>query len=209
MNKQNQFRVGILTPYLTGNILERCGEDNDELRFQKEKYGAQDIRDVLGEFKEQEKGIYVRRSELEVVLDLRPTGEENTRDILQKADLAVVGCTVSHEQSVFFFKDSGLLFARCSIFYGKPSGYTSFTPEEAGYAFDVPKDKEKVFSFITDEKTARAILKRDAQEVRKSIDELNQRLRLSEPILVTPYFDQALDLSRDERKRRTEKIIGE
>ncbi len=205
MNKKHQFRVGILTPYLTGDIIEKCGRDYPRLHRQIEKYGAQDIRDILDGFEEQEKGIYVRRSKLEMVLDLRPAKDKQTEDILQKADLIVVGCTSEVEQDVRYFKKTGLPFARCSIFYGKPSGYTGFTPEEAGYAFDVAKNKETVLSFITDETIGEAILQRDLTSLTESIARLNEHV--DQPILITPWLEEVMKISRAEQKVKMELMI--
>src|SRR3989338_10034521 len=181
MDEHQQFRVAILTPYLTGEVMEKCVGNGEKLQQQREKYGAQDLRGVLGQFEEHEPGIYLRRSPLETVLDLC-CRDQNIGDMLQKADLAVVGCTEEVERDVWFSKKAGFLFARCSIFYGKPSGYSGWTPEEAGYAFDLSKDKEKVLSFLMDEKMGRAILERDLKKIEGSLGEFNGRSGLSEPV---------------------------
>lgn len=203
-----QFRAGILTPYLTGEVIKRHKDNSTGLSMHVDKYGAQDMSDSLEGFEELEQGVYRKKAGIDIVLDLRhrDTDEDIVRQMLLSADLAIVGCTPSEESSVDKCRATGLPFARCSMFYGGPSGYTDLYPEETSYSFDLPKDKTLVFSFLTNESIASAILERNPDRIRRSCDEFNLRSNYA-PVIVTSYLDEVCKIPLEERTLRLNTIL--
>ena len=105
-------------------------------------------------------------------------------------DLYIVGATREDENAICTVRDSGLLVARFSIFYGGENGYTGRTPQEAGYALDIPKSVETVRKLLTHDGCLEAIASRNASKIRESLDELNRGLE--KPVLATPHLEFAL-----------------
>lgn len=113
--------------------------------------------------------------------------------------LAIHGSTEAAEEDVRGWRGTGLIVARYSIFYGGPSKYTGRTPEESGYAFDIPKKVEAARALITDDAVIDALIAREADRIRGAIEGLNRKLE--QPVLVTPYLEKAL--AREAPQRRT------
>lgn len=204
-----EFRVGVLTPYLTGEVISRHRDDEKELRLQVGAFGAQDMRGNIVGFKEQEKGIYTRGS---LTLDLRNQDETPQERMIEESDLVIKGCTRAGEREVALMKSqgSGLVVGRCSIFYGRESGYTGTSAAKAGYAFDLPKVKEVVLSFITNEGIAKGILERDLEGVVERTRELNEQLigEGKPAVLVTEYLGKAMRVPHEDSRERTRNMIN-
>ncbi|MAG73247.1 hypothetical protein CL620_02955 [archaeon] len=200
-----EFRVGVVTPYLTGSVLEDYKDDENELRLQVGLFGAQDMRGDLKGFEEQEQGVYKRGRQ---TIDMRDWNDDERYAIFAAADLAVVGCTRDAEQDVYFAKsrESGFVIARCSTFYGRESGYTQISAADAGYAFDVPKAKDVVYKFLTNEEIAKGILARDLSKVVEETKALNSELaKAGRPtVLATEYLERALQIPH----KRSREIVS-
>jgi hypothetical protein len=112
---------------------------------------------------------------------------------LENSDLVIAGSTERGEYEVNQLKDSGLIVARYSIFYGSRSGYSSEKPEETGYSIDIPKSVTCVNRLLQSDKTLEAIASRDESRIISAIDELNSGNE-SYPILITPYLTKALEV---------------
>jgi hypothetical protein len=118
------------------------------------------------------------------------TAEDHESRMPTDSLMAIAGSTESAEDNIRGLRGTGLIVARYSIFYGGPSGYTGRTPEQGGYALDIPKKVETAKALITDDAVIDALVAREADKIREAIGELNKRLNV--PVLVTPYLEEAL-----------------
>ena len=87
-------------------------------------------------------------------------------------------------------KDSGVVIARYSIFFGGPSTYTGRTAEEAGFSLDIPKDVATVEKLLTNDSFLDGIAQRDEGLVKEGLREINSELERE--IIATPFLSQAL-----------------
>ena len=183
----------------------RGAQDRTALQEQKKVYKARDITDGLPEFERQEDGIYVRTRPFRTILDVR--SRDRYQDIITQADLVIIGCSPDIERSVCCYRDTGTLFTRYSIFYGRPSEYSGLSPEEIGYAFDIPKEMERFLSFITAENIATVICERDPLKVRQALGEFNDRLELIEPVIATQHLEKAMKIPRDQQQTLLKRLF--
>jgi len=190
--KQKPFRIFIGTPYLTEGIEDyKCPI---EMLQQMALYGY-DPNNLHGvEFLKTPKNNIVKLST-----------EENSKDMLisdvVNHDLAIVGSAKSVEERVQMIRGSGLVVARYSIFYGKPSGYTGNSPESTGYSLDLPKVVGCATTLMTDDNFLEALVSREETRIRSAIAELNKG-KESAPILITPYLSKALEVERSKGGRQ-------
>ncbi|MAF50813.1 MAG: hypothetical protein CMH64_01855 [Nanoarchaeota archaeon] len=112
------------------------------------------------------------------------------RMVLSESDLVISGNTESAEETVRDLKDSGLIIARFSIFYGEPSGYTDNSPEASGYSLDIPKDVSTVRAMLTDDNLLNALTSENESRIRMALNDLNTNL--DQPVLATPFLSEAL-----------------
>ena len=186
MNKakeQRIYRVAIFTPYLLetmGDLANwgikdgRCPIETIARQIAKYGYDPDNLNNI--------KTIKTKNGM--VVLET-PQDHGSEMPIL-----GIIGNTESSEDHVKRISGSGLLFARYSIFYGKPSGYTENKPEDVGYSLDIPKDVSTVKALLEDDRTLEAFLLREEKGIRKAIKSLNNKL--NHPILITSYLAEAL-----------------
>lgn len=180
MENQTEIAVALFTPYLYESLGHMKSELSEkEVKDQIEKYGF-DPANFNGE-------KFLLTPKHKVVLE---TPDDHASEGPDDVALAIFGSTKRGEASVRTLKGSGLITARFSIFYGGPSKYTGSTPEDAGYALDMPKDVETVRKFLTNEAVLDAIVSREDKRIREAIDELNKELE--QPVIVTPYLERAL-----------------
>jgi hypothetical protein len=106
------------------------------------------------------------------------------------ATLVIAESTPRGEDDVYAMRWTGMIVARYSRFYGKQSGHFGMPPEEIGYALDIPKNVATVEQLLNNQPILEALVAREEQEIRQSIERLNGQL--PEPILVTPYLSEAL-----------------
>ncbi len=175
-----EIKIAITTPYLYQNLEEfkpSVGDFNKEIDIY--KYNPNNLHNT--KFLETDK----YRIHLE-------NPKEHTAEKPEYCHLVIAGCTADVEQEIFRMKSSGALVARYSIFYGKPSGYTNIKPENAGYAFDIPKDVDTIKAMLTNDQLLEAILEREENKIQQAISTLNQQI--ATPILITPYLTQALQI---------------
>ncbi len=176
---EKKLIVAIFTPYLYEDM-RKAGYSEQYIREQVEKYG-QDHDNLQGV-----KTVKTQSGRL-VKLDTPDDHESKGPDDVL---MAIHGSTESAERMILAHKGTGLIVARYSIFYGGPSGYTGRTPEEGGYALDIPKKVETARALITDDAVIDALVAREAGKIRDAIDGMNKRLNV--PVLVTPYLEKAL-----------------
>lgn len=106
----------------------------------------------------------------------------------------ISGSAEQVEERIIGAKNSGILIARYSIFYGKNSNYTGRTAGESGYAFDMPKDVATARKLLTTDSVLEAIAARDEKAICESLDVMNRDLKY--PVLVTPFLHEALQHRR-------------
>lgn len=196
IDEQNEEKqkvyVAILTPYLTnslGDFAECAKIDVKEggLQYTPEEY-VQKQSEMFGYDPNNFNGIRTLETENKIIFLETPKDHAIAAPAL--ADLAIAGSTESIEQSIFDLKSTGLIVARYSTFYRRPSGYTQRFPAESGYSLDIPKKVEVVRQFLTDEAVMDALLLRDEDAIRAAIYALNEELE--EPIIVTDYLREAI-----------------
>lgn len=168
-----QVRVLVLTPYLSESLEDsqtRYGYDPDNLN--------QDFQDQNG------------HKMVMVSPEYHGAGRFEITWIDPDISLVIAGSTREGENEVRLHKESGLIFARYSIFYGGESDYTGNTPEDAGYALDFPKSVATVKSFLTSERILSALVKRKEELIWEVIAEFNTQQ--DRPVLITPYLHEVL-----------------
>jgi hypothetical protein len=173
-----ELRIALLTPYLYESV-ETFDPENLEWQMQKCRYNPNNLHDV--KFLETDK--YLLRVE---------NPQEHSTERPEDCHFVISGCTKGGEKDIFQMKSSGTLVGRYSVFYGKPSGYTNIKPEDAGYAFDIPKDMGTIKALLRSDLLLESILEREEAKIRLAIDILNQEAAM--PILVTPYLSEALKI---------------
>jgi hypothetical protein len=176
---EKKLIVAIFTPYLYEDM-RKAGYSEQYIREQVEKYG-QDHDNLQGV-----KTVKTQSGRL-VKLDTPDDHESKGPDDVL---MVIHGSTESAERMILAHKGTGLIVARYSIFYGGPSGYTGRTPEQGGYALDIPKKVETAKALITDDAVIDALVAREADNIRGSIEGLNRKLE--QPVLVTSYLEKAL-----------------
>lgn len=184
----------IVTPYLTGKVFRDLAQDPEELQKQIEKYGLE-----KGNFsaREIEENLFLQETKKHTVyIDARESNK-GMFERLQHADLIIAGCTREQEVDTRIWSRTGLLIARCSMFYGAASRYTQRLPEQSGYAFDVPKSYQTLNSLFASDEILDALLLRNEASLRSAIDSVNRSLE--QAVLCTPYLTKALTISEKER----------
>jgi len=195
------IRVAICTPYLIETVDElvtrfkdKYGKDYEEkVKEQFVRYGkssdnlahdtffmAGDVKVDLFKYRTED---YNRGWDAQNVRLIDPNGQ-------YQPHLTIIGSTESIEGLVDLHKPTGILCARYSIFYGKPSGYTGRSTEQGGYSLDIPKNVGSVRALLTHEPSMRALASRNEQDIRAALDDLNTHIET--PILATPYLGKAL-----------------
>jgi hypothetical protein len=196
-------RVGILTPYLSES-LEQMISVAPSLEWavsQVVKFGYNPMDSLSGT-----EVIETNRRRVEILTPGQYEGPgfgmTDSQYILclddPRLDLAIAGAVESTEDLVVTRKNSGLVVARYSVFYGEKSRYTGREASEAGYALDIPKDVPTVRALLSSESFLASLLSRDERKVTKSIENLNTKLE--RPIIVTPFLQEALNVSRRRAK---------
>ena len=182
MTEKQRVNAAILTPYLYADIndLNRWGLTGSDVRKQREKYGYDHDNFSDTEVLETEKH--------QVILNTRKDHNH------EQPDLAIIGSTRAAENEARELRDSGIVVARYSIFYGGPSGYTGRAPEQSGYSLDLPKSVATAKALLTHEGTLDAILEKDEAKVMAALEDLNKNLR--QPVLATPFLKIALGIER-------------
>lgn len=124
------------------------------------------------------------------------SGEEKNREALtfrgtlaQAPILAIAGSTRGGEDEVRGLKGTGIIVARYSIFYGRPSEYTGSSPEEAGYSLDFPKNINTVRSMLRNGDVLEALRSRNKEGIEKALEIFNECYNA--PIRTTPYLEIA------------------
>ena len=184
--KPKEYRVFVGTPYLTEGIEDyKCPI---EMLQQMALYGYNPNN---------LHGVELLKTQGNNIVRL--TTQENGKGALisdaAEHDLAIVGSVERVEERVQSLKGSGLIVARYSIFYGKPSGYTGRSPEEIGYSLDLPKVVGCAVALMTDDNFLEALVSREEARIKDAIAELNKG-KESAPILITPYLSEALRVER-------------
>ena len=186
---QNIVRVAVISNYLTENFAEseRYKERPEALQRQIEKYGY-DPKNLNGV-----SAILTPKKRL--VMLYAPNQDPTNFDIVRASDLAIYGSTEWAEDEVASLKNSGVVVARYSIFYGKESGYSGRKPEEGGYSLDLPKAVGCAASLITNDNCLEALASRDEARIRDAIGKLNVGHE-GAPVLITPFLSEALKIQR-------------
>lgn len=179
--EQKQATVAILTPYLYENM-EKSGCTPEYIRKQKEKYGY-DPNNFSG--------ISTMQTEAGRVIGLE-TRPSHKMPSPACSDFAIAGSTENGEAEVSSLRNTGLIIARFSIFYGKPSNYSGNMPEQTGYALDMPKSVAAAEAVLKNDQFIDAILSRDEARILAAIEGINKTLQ--QPVLVTPFLKQALSV---------------
>ena len=182
MTEKQKFNAAILTPYLYADLkdLNDWGLTGTDIREQKEKYGYDQDNFSNTKVLETEKH--------QVILNTKKDHND------EQPDLVIIGSTRATENQARELRDSGIVVARYSIFYGGPSGYTGRSPEQSGYSLDLPKSVATATALLTHEGTLDAILERDEAKVMAALEDLNKNL--SQPVLATPFLKIALGIER-------------
>jgi hypothetical protein len=196
-------RVAILTPYLTNSLenirnpglakCEGCGQTEtcDTYKAAQERYFKFQV-EKAGFNPENFRGVKsIATPNGLVILE---TPRDHTLASPTMADFAIAGSTEPGEDEVEGFKGSGLVVARYSMFYGNPSRYSGRTPEQGGYALDIPKEVSTVKAILSDDRFLDAIVARDESRIREAVEGLNKSL--AQPVLITPYLSVALSQER-------------
>ena len=183
--EKHRVIIGIITPYLT----EQLSAGTEEYRKQRELY-AYDPKNLSGLVGF---GIDGKLVELRAPRYYDEGCRENFKP-KEPMHLIIAGSTEPGEDEVLSMRGSGLIVARYSIFYGGPSGYSGRYPEQGGYSLDLPKNVRAVLELITDTDFLDAIVEREAEKIRTSIEQVNKRIE--RPILVTPYLEKSLESKR-------------
>ena len=180
------FKVSILTPYLS-ETLEDFFQGSNPKEFIEQVTLYDYNPDNLSKIPK-----LLTRNKRAVLLDspVYFPGSKRTLFDTVDADLVIAGSARAGEKEVRMLKDIGLIVARFSIFYGKPSEYTGSLPEEAGYSLDLPKDAAIVEKMLKDDYFLNSITEGDEGKIKDSIRILNRKLR--QPILITPYLSKNL-----------------
>lgn len=104
-------------------------------------------------------------------------------------DLVILGCGRAQEQVAYRSRIYGVVSVRYSIYYAMRSPYTgSFLEED--FSFDIPKERPILKKFLDNEDINLGILKKNANQVREALKEINQGV--SRPILTTDILEYTL-----------------
>jgi hypothetical protein len=178
------FRAGIMTPYLLESLDDlRSGETEDYVQAQIKKYGFDPIN---------LNGVRALQTSGHIVSIESP--EHHTTASPKECDIIVIGCAGNCEHMVRGAKESGIVFARYSVFYGGASEYSNEMPEQTGFSFDIPKKVDAVKAMLTHDMLLEAIVAREEAKITAALADLNKKL--AEPILATPYLKVALTYAR-------------
>jgi hypothetical protein len=179
------FNVELLTPYLSENF--------EKYRTKREIFGEMVLHGYNPSNFNEER--FLETPERQVILDA-PSYRSGRRtfETVNNTDLVIAGSTEPGEKEVRGLKDSGLIVARFSIFYGGPSNYTGSTPESAGYSLDIPKSVATVRTMLTDNDMLDALVSKEEARIRNSLDNLNSNLE--NPIVATPFLAEALSIKQ-------------
>ncbi len=112
--------------------------------------------------------------------------------------LAIEGSTLNGETETARLKETGVVVARYSTFYGGNSAYSRKSPEELGYSLDIPKTTESVLALLSHDAFIDALAERSIGKVRFALADLALRARRENmrPIKETPYLERTLAINR-------------
>lgn len=116
--------------------------------------------------------------------------EDEIKNIPFQGDLIFVGSTADSERAVAIMSRYYTPIVRYSKFYGGRSEYSGRTAEEGGYSFDIPKDVKCVKALLEKDSFLEAILERNPERARTSLEGLNKGL--SNPVIATSFLERAL-----------------
>lgn len=183
-----EVNVAIITPYLAKDIDEFV-ESMNPLKFDRQvaKFGYNPLKN-FGKISQ----IQNERNLVRIVKQPERIERPEIVACMRNPDIlfSVMGSSEDAERDVMNTRGSGALIARYSIFYGGNSKYTGRNPSDAGYAFDIQKDPEIVREMLQDDDVLDAISQREESKIKEALESLNKRL--TAPILVTSYLEQAL-----------------
>jgi hypothetical protein len=184
-NGKKVFKAGIMTPYLLESLDQlRSGETEEYVQAQIKKFGY-DPNNL--------NGMKVIETPGHIVSIESP--EHHTTQSPKDCDMIVIGCAGNCEDMVRSARNSGILFARYSVFYGGVSKYSNEMPEATGFSLDIPKRVDAVKAMLTHDELLEAIVTREEAKIVAALDSLNKKL--TEPILATPYLKTALTYSKN------------
>jgi len=171
MNTEKPVLVAVLTPYL----VEYKGDYSRE---------AEQIPNCFTTEKRK------------VHFDFRWNGyDDKRRDIdVDLADLVIAGCTYKGECEVQCMRGTGLIIARFSKFYGRPSEYTGKMPGESGYSLDMHKSADTVRVLLTDDKILDSLVSRNEIEIINALAKFNKERW--EPVIPTHHLTEALKVKK-------------
>ena len=175
------LKVSMITPYLTENFMDSLGMDNSIREAYVNQY---DIDNFNGQSSLQ--------TENRTVHIISPIYRGPGRDfhIPKDEHLIITGGTPHGEMEVDFLRNTGIPIARFSNLYGRKSPYSGRNASEIGYSFDIPKKVRAVKDLLTFDPFLEALLERDADQIRKALEIVNEKLSL--PILATPYLEEVM-----------------
>ena len=184
--KPREYKVFVGTPYLTDGIEDyKCPIEMIEQMV----FAGYDPKNLNGvQLLKTSKGNIVR-------LSTKETNPNATLREIASHDFAIAGSTEPVEERVLNLKSSGLVVARYSMFYSKPSGYSGRTPEQGGYSLDLPKVVGCAVTLMTNDNFLEALVSREETKIKQAIADLNQGHE-SAPILITPYLAKALEIQK-------------
>ncbi len=185
-----EYKVAILTPYLSEGIEQFSSPAQFVQQALLYGYDPNNLNGL--EFLQTNNGSLVTIDSPHYERGGRK--EVQIRDI-ENHDLIITGSTEPCEDEVRAMKGTGLIVARFSIFYGKPSGYSGVKPEDGGYSLDLPKAVGCAVALLKSDDVLEALVLREESKIRTAIDELNKG-REPVPILITPYLAEALKVQR-------------
>ena len=196
-NKKTEFVAALFSGYLTEDMAESYGANY--IQEQKDLFGYEDYN-----FNGQNQILTPKHR---VVLlskdDSRYSGPQDVRFAKyrgpQDVDFAIHGSTRLAEEMVRDYMGSGLIFARYSIFYGGPSVYSENSPEESGYALDLPKSIDVVNTLLNNDRFLKSVLTRKEDQIKSALDEVNKGIE--KPILVTSYLSEVLSYEKTMRNK--------
>ncbi len=190
------IKVAILTPYLYDDFADTFNLINQDSPLMKQVTEArlqEEIERCGYEPNNLHGNDYVESEKYHITIETPKNSQRIRERGPHHCQFTIAGSTTDYEKLIKSFKGSGSIIARYSMFYGNASGYTNTTPQETGYALDIPKKVSHAKYLLTCDEFLEAILERDEQKIRWSISKLNQKL--AEPILITEYLSEALEIN--------------
>jgi hypothetical protein len=183
------FSAVILTPYLSEEI-----RMNPIFEILVKCYDPNNLKGMETLVTPNGKNVNIWAPEYSRSGRARCTIEQELLESRNDIDLLIAGSTSPGEREVSELRKSGIVIGRFSVFFGGSSGYSGVSPGAGGYSLDIPKNVGIVKSLLHSDSVLESIANRDEGRIRSSIDQLNQEL--SQPILITPFLAEALEVRR-------------